>query len=245
VRRSVVLLALAALAVGAAQPTAGARPLLRGDPCLIGKGVKMVRFPTSDGIQLQGAIVGRGPVGVVLVHQSNGTICQWLPFARRLGRRYMAMPIDLRGHGRSPTGPDATFDRYDIDVVAAVAALRARGAQRVFIVGASLGGTAVLVAASETHVDGVVDLSGPAQYPPLDATAAMAHLTAPALFMAGAGDTDFVNDTRSLYAAAATSDKRLRVYPTTAHGVSLLGSGPAPRGSLMIQNFIAWHVKHT
>src|SRR5205807_6791434 len=55
VRRAVVLLAVAALA-GAAQTTAGARPLLRGDPCLIGQGVKMVRFPTSDGIQLSGAI---------------------------------------------------------------------------------------------------------------------------------------------------------------------------------------------
>jgi pimeloyl-ACP methyl ester carboxylesterase len=239
----ILAVALAALAVGAS-PSAGARPLFLRDPCLIGKGVKTVRFPTSDGIRLSGEIVGRGPVGVVLVHQSNGTVCQWLPFARRLGRRYMAMPIDLRAHGRSPVGPDATFDRYDIDVVAAVAALRARGAQRVFLVGASLGGTSVLVAASETHVDGVVDLSGPAQYPPLDAAAAMSHLTAPALFMAGAGDTEFVNDTRALYAAAATTDKRLRVYPTTAHGVSLLTSGPAPRGALLIQNFIAWHVKH-
>jgi alpha-beta hydrolase superfamily lysophospholipase len=244
VRWAAVVGVLATLIVAVA-PAAQGGARLRPDPCPMGKGVRMIRFPTSDGIRLQGAIVGRGPVGVVLAHQSNGTICQWLPFARRLARHYMAMPIDLRGHGQSPTGPEATFDRYDLDVVAAVAALRARGSQHVYVVGASLGGTAVLVAAAETHVDGVVDLSGPAQYPPLDAAAAMPNLTAPALFMAGASDTDFVGDTRALYDAAGSTDKRLRVYPTGAHGVGLLTSRPAPTGSQLIQNFIAWHVKHS
>src|SRR5262249_10928904 len=179
---------------------------------------------------LRAAVTGTGTTGVVLLHQSDGSVCQWWPFARRLAALgYQALALDFRDHGSSGRGPSADANRYDLDAVAAVAALRARGVARVYLVGASMGGTTALVAAAETPGDGVAALPGPAQYGPLDAGPAVAGLTLPLLFAVGLGDTDFVPDTRALHAGAATADKRLKLYDGAEHGVDLLRHGrPEP-----------------
>ena len=39
---------------------------------------------------------------MILGHQSNGSLCEWLAYARRLARLgYTAFAIDFRGHGLS------------------------------------------------------------------------------------------------------------------------------------------------
>ena len=67
-----------------------------------------------------------------------------MAFARELAGLVRAISIDFRGNV-SPTGRS---NRLDLDVAAAVARLRADGATRVKLVGASMGGTAALVAGS-------------------------------------------------------------------------------------------------
>jgi dienelactone hydrolase len=77
-------------------------------------------------------------------------------------------------------------DRLDDDVIAAVGQLRRRDVARVVLVGSSMGGTAVLVAATRIRppVAGVVSLSGPVVFGDLDARAAVGRLRVPALFVA-------------------------------------------------------------
>ena len=180
------------------------------------------RFRTADGEMLQGAVLGRGTTGVVFAHQLGGDRCQWLPFARELrAKGYRALVFDMRGYGSS-TGLDGTYP--DRDVTAAAKELRRRGATRIVLVGASMGGTGVVVAAPRIRprVSGLVDLSGPTGFGGVNALPAAKKLRAPALFVAGRDDGSYALATRTLYRAAASRDKKLLMAPTSWHGVDLL-----------------------
>jgi pimeloyl-ACP methyl ester carboxylesterase len=180
------------------------------------------RFRTADGAKLEGAVLGRGKTGVVFAHQLAGDRCQWLPFARELtAKGYRALVFDMRGYGSS-SGLDGTYP--DRDVVAAAQELRARGATKIMLVGASMGGTGVVAAAPAIRpaVSGIVDLSGPTGFGGINALPAARKLRAPALFVAGRDDGSYALATRTLYRAASSKDKKLRMAPTSWHGVDLV-----------------------
>jgi pimeloyl-ACP methyl ester carboxylesterase len=167
----------------------------------------------GNGRAVSGIVFGSGTTGVVLANQSDGDLCQWQPYALELARKgYRTAVFNY-------TGQDSP-----LDVLAALDALRAKGAHKVFLIGASMGGTAVLDAGSQAQppVAGVVDLSGPESYAGANALAAVQKLTVPALFIAGQFDTPFIDNTNHLYAACVCKDKQLSVEPTGDHGVSLL-----------------------
>lgn len=108
----------------------------------------VLRFPAADGTQLDGVLVGSGPAGVVLLHQHPAGLCGFWPYAVYLSKRGLqALAIDLRCYGKSacPQADDAKSRVVD-DVAGAVAALRARGAKRIALVGASLGASTALLA---------------------------------------------------------------------------------------------------
>lgn len=212
-RSLIVLVAL----LGVLATTASAVPT-RADACI----ATNARFRSADGVKLQGAVLGRGRTGVVFAHQVAGDRCQWLPFARELAASgYRALVFDMRGYGASAGVANVNPHR---DVIAAAAELRRRGARKIVLVGASMGGTGVVGAAPAIRppVSGVVDLSGPVGFGGTDALAAARRLASPALFVAGRDDGDFAAATRSLHRAAKTRDKRLVIVPTDWHGVDLV-----------------------
>ena len=203
---------------------------------------RVFRFPTSDGATLVGLVLGRGRTGLVLGHQLGSDLCEWLPQARAFARRgYRVLVFDFAGFGDSQPGPDG---RVDTDVVAAAAELRRRGADRIVLVGSSMGGTAVLSAATRIRppVVGVVSLSGPSGFGGVDAEAAMARLRVPVLFVVGADDQHFTEQARLMYRAARVADKRLLVVPGGGHGTSMLEFGAdAPQVLAAVRDFIADH----
>ena len=210
------------------------------------KGVdaKRVWFRASDGSLLDGAEVGDGDVGVVLAHESESDLCPWLPFAKTLaGHGYRAFAFDFRGSGSSPAQFAARATRNDLDVVAAAAELRRLGAKKVFLVGGSLGGAAVLAAAPEAdpRPAGVISLSGEPQL--LGALQAAPTIEAPLLVLIARNDGySSVADNRSLVAAAASSDKRLVVYPEDWHGWDLLYHAPyKDRVNALVLDFLREH----
>ena len=88
-----VLVAASALAAGASSAP--------GHACA---SANEVSFRAADGTRLVGHRFGGKRPGartaVVLAHQSNGDLCEWAPYARRLAARgYFVFPFDLRGHG--------------------------------------------------------------------------------------------------------------------------------------------------
>ncbi|MBA3366666.1 MAG: alpha/beta fold hydrolase [Actinobacteria bacterium] len=188
------------------------------------KGV--VRFVAGDGTRLLGVMIGSGPRGVALGHESDSDLCSWMPFARKLaaaGLRVLA--LNHRGHGSSGDARlSANRRRLDLDFAAAVSVLRSRGVDRVFLGGASMGGTGAVVAAAAfpKSVAGVVSVSAPTRFSTLDALAQARKLQVPALYLVAREDEPFATDARALHDASASPDKRLVVTDGASHGTGLL-----------------------
>ena len=190
-----------------------------------------VRFSAADGTKLVGHRFGKGTTAVVLVHQGNGSLCEWVTYARRLAAQgYFVFPIDLRGHGLSQRRTGAAANRLAADVAAAAKHVRKLGKRKVFVIGASMGGIAALVAGANVKppLAGVVALSAPARFRGLDAVATAPRLRVPVLYVAAEDDDnagfDFSEDARELDAATASTDKQLELVAGDRHGIALLGS---------------------
>ena len=119
-------------------------------------GSEEITFPASDGVTLSGRLFGpgEGSAGVVLAHMFPSDQSAWFAFAERLRQRgYRVLTFNFRGF--CPGGDagcsqgEKTISAIWQDVEGAVAALRDEGATRIGLVGASMGGTASLVAASK------------------------------------------------------------------------------------------------
>jgi hypothetical protein len=218
---------LAIILAGVVAAAASASTPPRVDDCVPAKErASAVSFRASDGTRLVGVLLGRGRTGIALGHESGANLCTWLPFARVLAARgYRVLAFDHRGHGESELYPRAFF-RLDRDLLAAVGRLRSRGSTRFVLMGASMGGTAALVASPQVgrSLRAVVDLSGPRSYGTLDALPAVKRLTAPGLFAVGSLDSAFVDSTRELAAASSNPASRLEIRPTRDHGTALLRS---------------------
>jgi len=231
-------LVLAGLALVVALATTGPVPAYPG--CAPGPDL---HFRAADGTRLVGHRFGSGTTAVVLAHQTDGNVCQWAPYARRLAALgYTAIAFDFRGYGLSQRRPYRYSLRLSGDISAAVRAARGLGAQRVFIVGASLGANAAILAAVNTRpfVDGVVSLSAPATFR-FDAIAAAGRLLVPALYVAAELDEggQYAHDAETLYVASATPGKELEIVPGTAHGVRLV-AGPGTARDL-VEAFLSDH----
>ena len=159
-----------------------------------------VSFQAAGGVRLKGAVLGRGSTGVVLAHTTGADRCQWLPFAGGLAKQgYRALVFDMRGYGAS-TGITNTDPH--LDVIAAAAELRRRGAKKIVLAGASMGGTGVVAAAPVIRpaISGVVELSAPTAFSGANALAAAKKLTL----------------RRSSSPAATTATSQRRRAPSTA-----------------------------
>jgi pimeloyl-ACP methyl ester carboxylesterase len=216
-------------------------------PCLQGTGAAAAfHFTTSAGADLVGVVVGSGPTGLVVGHELGSDLCEWLPQAQALARQgYRVLAFDFEGFGDSTTGsgPDA---RLDTDMVAAASQLHRRGADRIILIGSSMGGTAALAAATRIRppVAGVVSLSGPAEFQGIDAAVAVRRLRVPVLFVAAADDPGYVDDARTMYQKAKVADKRLLVASGNAHGTMLLTSGDdAAKVRAALGRFLADHAR--
>jgi alpha-beta hydrolase superfamily lysophospholipase len=185
-------------------------------------------FRASDKALLNGVAIGNGDTAVVLAHGYPSQLCEWLPYAKTLASRgYLALAFDFRGLGNSKEyfGEQAT--RHDLDLEAAAEQARRRGADKVFLMGGSYGGAAVLWAGAEMGDDlaGIVDLSGPTSL--FNAIGLAPKITAPLLVLASSHDSVVSpKDSRELVAAAGSEEKQAAVYPGAWHSQDLLYAAP-------------------
>jgi len=191
---------------------------------------KQVAFTDAGGVWLTGYVLGTGSTAVVLAAQAAASACSWLAWANRLAAAgYRVLAFDFSGEGRSQRGPASTFPG---DVEAATGYARGLGVAKVVLVGASRGGTAVLVAAARVAppVSAVVSLSAPEQYQGMNAGDAAPKLTVPVLYVAATGDGPFSRDARSLHGVTPGGRKTLTLVPGSLHGEALMlidGEGAA------------------
>jgi predicted alpha/beta-hydrolase family hydrolase len=202
-------------------------PSSQPDPLV---GSERVRFEASDGVSLSGRLFGTGTVGVVLAHQVDNDQSAWFPFAQLLASRgYRALTFDLRGYcpggadGCSSGSPDLESSAQDVD--AATRFLRGRGARTLFLIGASVGGQAVLMSAARSggSVAGVVSLSAPEFFAYEITAKTLTDVTMRSLFIAGRGDGDAATSARA-FSGWVSGRTDLLVLDTSEHGTDLLSS---------------------
>jgi pimeloyl-ACP methyl ester carboxylesterase len=204
------------------------------DGCVRADQARIVTLQRDGG---QVAVVGRAPVGVVLSNQSDRDLCGWLPFARVLAARGFRVLLYDYGIAGDPRD----------DVAAAAAELRALGARRVLLLGASKGAKASLLAAARIRplVAGVVSLSAEYTLGGIDVPAAAAGLRVPVLLVTARrdpyGSTEAAPD---LYHALARAPARqLLVVDGDAHGEDLLSGPTAGRVQAAVLAFLQRHAR--
>ena len=123
---------------------------------------------TSESETLQADLYGELPArrAAILVHGQNWDGSGWREVAPRFASRGVpALALNLRGYDGS-TGktnryrPDKPWSAVT-DLRATKALLRSRGAEEIALVGASMGGYAVLASSWERDVECVVSISAP------------------------------------------------------------------------------------
>jgi pimeloyl-ACP methyl ester carboxylesterase len=193
-----------------------------------------VSFPSRDGVELEGRLFGAGTSAVVLSHMLPADQRSWFDFADRLADQgYLVLTYDFRGYCPGGDGGCSSGEREISqiwqDVLGAIDLVRARGATRVVLVGASMGGTASLVAAGQEGVDveAVVTLSAPLSIEGLSADAALLQrLSVGKVFIAGVGDATAADAAEELY-AISPPPKRVEIVPADDHGTDLLAGAQA------------------
>jgi dienelactone hydrolase len=185
--------------------------------------------------------MGTGEHGVLMLPQYQSSACVWQSTAQELvaaGYRVLLLEYRCTQVSDCPTDADAAT-QLQLDVAAGVKELHAEGAKKVVIVGASAGGTLAIVAgaAAGPLVNGVIDLSGPADVSNLygapnerlDSFTAAPKLVVPALMVLAQEDPSTSEvEFRNVYNKLPGPHKKLLILPADAgHGWSMLGySGP-------------------
>lgn len=133
----------------------GVSPSAATEPAL-----EPIAFATDDGGRIHADLYGAaggGDRGVVLAHGGRFDRGSWEPQARALAAAgFRVLAFDFRGYGesRGPGDKDPLSAPLHLDVLAAVREMRSRGASRVAVLGASMGGTAASRAAIESASPG-------------------------------------------------------------------------------------------
>lgn len=213
-----------------------------------------VSFESTDGVQLAGRMFGPegATAGVVLAHMKPADQTSWFDFADQLGEMgYRTLTFDFRGYC---PGGDAGCSEGDKDIAAiwqdvagAVGLLRAEGVRRVGLVGASMGGTASLVFASQSdaNVDAVVTLSAPDAIEGLAAGPdVLQTVDAAKLFLAGNVDGNAAATAQAFY-DETLQPKRVEILTTADHGTDILEGNKAEEARNLITGWLGQHVPVT
>lgn len=232
--RWTIWLSLACAVLAVAPVTAAAKPRPRSlDRCIhAGRETRIVPVVANRGDRVDAAVLGRGQIGVVLANQSDRNLCAWRPFARVLERHhYRVLLFDYGYSGTAWT-----------EVAAAAHELRLLGVRKVFLVGASEGAKAsIMAAAKHTPASGIVSLSAERYIGSIDVEPWAARLRRPILFVTAQADPYSENDTPALYRACESHDKTLLTLPGAAHGVALFHRSTSALLRRRILTFLGSH----
>jgi hypothetical protein len=189
-----------------------------------------VRFRGAGGVDLEGRVFGSGDVGVVLAHMRSGDQSQWIEFAALLADHgYLVPTYNHRGvcpGGELGCSSGKTGDIGWGDLAFAVELLRARGASRVVVGGASLGrwSRCMYALTRGLDADGLIWLSGADLYGGVPVTDQVRAVRVPKLLATGEFDSDAV-ELRPAVECAASPPKHVVLLDTGEHGTNILEFG--------------------
>jgi fermentation-respiration switch protein FrsA (DUF1100 family) len=150
---------------------------------------------------------------VVLCHGANWDASGWAEIAPRFEKSKLpALALNFRGYD----GSTGSTNRRSaaVDVASAAAWLRAQGAAELALIGASMGGHAVLIASAEVNPESVVAISAPVR--PIPAEEAK-RIAGRKLFLCADHDSlGAAASVRQAY-ADAREPKAVRFFPGREH----------------------------
>jgi dienelactone hydrolase len=183
----------------------------------------------SHGQAIDAATLGDGRVGVVFANESGNDPCPWLPFAGELARSGDRVAVFSYGAGAA-----------DAQLLAVARALRGAGAGRVGLIGASVGGRAVIQAAARNpaFVAAAVSLSAERSVAALpEILPGARRIRVPSFYIGSREDgyTTFGRETRDFHRVTPARVNKMLLVPGGDHGVDLLSdsNGPRVRGAIV------------
>ncbi|GIP23066.1 alpha/beta hydrolase [Paenibacillus sp. J22TS3] len=190
---------------------------------------KATTLTTSDGVYLSALVLGSGDKGVLLAHEQGYNICSFLDMGTELAESgYLVVIPEYRNHGASQNIQEDN-QPIDRDADAALSELKRLGAKKVFLAGASCGGSTAIIAGvrQKLPIEGLIILSSPAKCGPHDAIPSVKKIKAPSLFVFSPGDYggSIEKEVRKLYQASGATDKELIVDESGYHGTDMYHKG--------------------
>jgi len=141
---------------------------------------------------------------------------------------YLVVIPEYQNHGASEN-TEEDVQPIDRDADAALSELKRLGAKKVFLAGASCGGSTAIIAGvrQELPIVGLIILSSPAQCGPHDAIPGVKKITSPSLFVFSPGDYggSIEKHVRQLFQASGATDKELIVDESGYHGTDMVHKG--------------------
>ncbi len=189
--------------------------------------ISNIVFPGPGDVQLSGALLGSGPVGVVISSQSDNQACRAIGLARALVER--GFRVLLFEYGST---------QREEDTVAAARELARQGVKRIILLGASQGGKTSIIAATRKlpGVVALVTLSAEFYMPRQYILPYAQKLELPTLFITAQRDAFGSHlATPKFYRVAQSKEKQLVIMPGNAHGFFLLKD---PRVMSRVLSFI-------
>lgn len=197
------------------------------DPSPLPPDATPVTFETADGVALDGRLFEARSIHLIIfLHSFRGDQSDWYVLAHTLttSGRASTLTFDFRGYGASG-GDRAIDDTLVTDVAAAVAYGHELGYRSIVLIGASMGGTAAIIAASrDPAIEGVIALSPPARFAGLDAVAAIRERKPLFAMIAARGDESAMDSMSTLAGTVGLIPRYRSVVSGEAHGAALLES---------------------
>lgn len=184
---------------------------------------ELVTFTTPDEATLEGMLYGTGETAVIFSVMGN---CKrgWEEMADLVGQyNMMALTYQWRGCREDGSVDNNEIKRFVDDLRGAVNFMRERGAKKIILAGASLGGVASAKLAAELEVNGLIVIASPPVISEwgFKVESRDMNTNIPKLFITAENDdTVDADKTQALYDLAA-EPKEWQAYPGTAHGTDL------------------------
>ena len=185
--------------------------------------LEQIRFTAADGVTLAADLWRGSNTWYLFAHQNGRDRSAWagLPGRAAEANGFSVLAWDFRGFGASDDGSPGDIV---LDWEAAIDFAIAEGATSIVAIGASMGGTSLLVAAvDETRITQLVIISAPAVFAGIDALSAAPGVMQDALFFAGDADGTAAADAQAL-GGALGGKQAVQILETALHGNDLAAS---------------------